>query len=61
MSEAISPSRKQTALELTCAIVSNPNLMDYSDPELAADEALRLLNYLEKKLRVGQTGHLPEG
>lgn len=54
-----SPSRKQTALSLACAILSNPNITEYSDPLTAADEALRLLGYLEQKLRVVPTFRPP--
>lgn len=56
-----SPSRRQMALDLTAAIVSNPNITSYSDPRTAADEALRLLAYLEQQLRLPPTFRPKEG
>lgn len=55
------PSRKQTALQLTCAILSNPTITGDLHLEEAADEALRLLGYLEQKLRVVPTFRQPAG
>ena len=55
MSESITPSRKQTALQLACAIISNQDITGPLDLRDAADQALELLNYLEQRLGVAQT------
>lgn len=55
MSESITPSRKQAALQLTCAIMSNQDITGPLDLHEAADQALELLNHLEQRLGVAQT------
>lgn len=55
------PSKRQIALELTCAILSNPSIMDHSDPLDAAEEALQVLAHLERKLRIPPTFRQQEG
>ncbi|MBD9368838.1 hypothetical protein [Xanthomonas sp. XNM01] len=60
-SRSVSPSNRQVALELTCAILSNPTIVSDLHVDAAADEAIRLLNLLEKRLRVGPTATRPAG
>lgn len=55
------PSRKQIALDLTCAIMGNPDITGPMDPTAAADQALVLLNHLEQRLGVAQTKAKPTG
>lgn len=63
MSETItsSPTRRAMALQITCALMSNPALTDNLSLEEAADEALRLMNRLEQQLKIGRTTHQPAG
>lgn len=49
------PSRKQIALQLTCAIFSNPEITGQMEPLEAGEQALVLLNQLEFRLKVAQT------
>jgi len=55
----VGPSRKQIALQLACAIMSNPSLTYSNSTEQAVEEALRVLNLLEQRLRLGQTRAQP--
>lgn len=50
------PTRKQTALDLTCALLSTGQFTSTA-PEDAAREAVELLNLVEHELKVVQTPH----
>jgi len=53
---SISPSRRQTALDLTCAIIAS-GFITAETLEDAATEAVQLLNAMEAQLKTVLTPH----
>jgi hypothetical protein len=55
-----SPSRKQAALDITCALLATGQFT-HSNPQESAQVAVELLNLVEHELSVPQTRHRKSG
>ncbi len=55
----ITPSRREIALQLAAALVSNPSVIDDAGLEYQAGRALEVLNAVEKKLGLRPTRPRP--
>ena len=47
----VTASSKQTALQLTCALIASGNVITTDHPQDAAEEAVRLLQHVQAALR----------
>ena len=57
----ITPGRREVALRLAAALISNPNVLESTGVDSAAIRAIAILNAVEKRLNLPTTKARPAG